>query len=250
MSGHSKWATTKRHKAAIDAKRGKIFSTLSKDITIAARQGGGDPEMNPALRTVLAKAKGANMPSDNIDRAIKKGTGELPGQEIVEVVYEGYAPGGVGLIIETTTDNKNRTASDVRSTLSKNGGSLAGAGAVAFQFNRMGQFFIASEKTTEEDLMETVLDAGAEDIKVASDHFEVLCPLTAFNTVSEALEKKGIEADSAELAYVPTTTVPVTEADLARQVLRLVELLDDLEDVRNVYSNFDMEDSLMEAVQG
>lgn len=234
----------------MDAKRGKIFSTLSKDITIAARQGGGDPEMNPALRTVLAKAKGANMPADNIDRAIKKGTGELPGQEIVEVVYEGYAPGAVGLIIETTTDNKNRTASEVRSTLSKNGGSLAGAGAVAFQFNRMGQFLIAREKTSEEELMEAVLDAGAEDIKAESDHFEVLCPVQAFNSVSQVLEEKGIEADSAELAYVPTTTVPVTDPDTARQVLRLVDLLDDLEDVKNVHSNYDMEDSLMDALQG
>ncbi len=250
MAGHSKWATTKRHKAAMDAKRGKIFSTLSKEITIAAKEGGGSADMNPRLRTALLKAKAANMPSDNIDRAIKKGTGELPGVSYEEVVYEGYGPGGVAFIIEATTDNKNRTASEVRSLLSKNGGNLAGTGAVAFQFERVGQFLIAREKTTEEELMEATLEAGAEDIKSESDHFEVLCPVQAFYAVSQALEQKGIEPDSAELAYVPTTTVPVTDPDTARQVLRLAEILEEQDDVNNVHSNFEMEESLMETVEG
>lgn len=249
MSGHSKWATTKRHKAAVDAKRGKIFSTISKEITIAAKEGGGMPDMNPRLRTALLKAKGANMPSDNIDRAIKKGTGELPGVSYEEVVYEGYGPGGVAVIIEATTDNKNRTASEIRSLLSKNGGNLAGTGAVAFQFIHVGQFLIAREKISEEELMEATLEAGAEDIKSESDHYEVLCPIQSYYAVSQALEQKGVEADSAELAYLPTITVPVTDSDTARQVLRLIDLLEDQEDVKNVHSNFDMEESLMEAAQ-
>lgn len=249
MSGHSKWATTKRHKAAIDAKRGKIFSTLSKDITIAAREGGGNPEMNPRLRAVLLKARDANMPGDNIDRAIKKGTGELPGIVYEEVVYEGYAPGGVGLIIEVTTDNKNRSASEVRTILSKNGGNLAGAGAVSFQFNRMGQFLIARDKISEEALIETVLEAGAEDVKTEADHFEVFCPIQLYYAVTKALESSGIKPDSAELAYIPMAGVPVSDPAIARQVLRLIEILEDAEDVRSVYSNFEAEESILAAAQ-
>lgn len=249
MAGHSKWATTKRHKAAVDAKRGKLFSTISKEITIAAKEGGGSPDMNPRLRTALLKAKGANMPSDNIDRAIKKGTGELPGVTYEEIVYEGYGPGGVAMIIETTTDNKNRSASEVRSILAKNGGNLAGTGAVAFQFEHVGQFFIAREKISEEELMEVTLDAGAQDLKSESDHYEVLCPIQAYYSVSQALEQKGVEPDSAELAYVATTTVPVTDPGTARQVLRLIELLEEIDDVNNVHSNFEMEDSVLEMAQ-
>jgi YebC/PmpR family DNA-binding regulatory protein len=250
MSGHSKWATTKRHKAAVDAKRGKIFSNISKEITIAAKESGGDPAMNPRLRTALLKAKGANMPSDNIDRAIKKGTGELPGVSYEEIVYEGYGPGGVAFIIEVTTDNKNRTASEIRSLLSKNGGNLAGANAVAFQFNRVGQFLIAREKIGEEELMELALEAGADDVKAEADHYEVLCPVQAFYSVSQAMEQKKLEPDSAELVYLPSVTVPVTEAESAKQVLRLVDILEDQEDVNNVHSNFEMDDALMETVQG
>lgn len=249
MAGHSKWATTKRHKAVVDAKRGKIFSTLSKEITMAAREGGGDTSMNPRLRTGLLKAKAANMPSDNIDRAIKKGTGELPGVNYEEVVYEGYGPGGVAFIIETTTDNKNRTASDIRSLLSKNGGNLAGSGSVAFQFNRVGQFLIALEKIGEDALMEATLEAGAEDLKTESDHYEVICPVQAFYSVSQALEQLNVEADSAELVYLPTTTVPVTDVESARQILRLADVLEDQEDVNSIHSNFEMEDSLLETAQ-
>ncbi len=246
MSGHSKWATTKRHKAAVDAKRGKIFSVISKELTMAARAGGGDEEMNPRLRTLVLKAKASNMPSDNVIRAIKKGTGELPGMIIEEYLYEGYAPAGVALMIEVATDNKNRSASDVRSTLTKNGGNLGGSGAVAFNFQRQGQFMIAAEKTSEEQLMDLALEAGAEDILTEEDHFEVLCPVSEYENVSQALIGAGIEADSSELAYIPQNTVPVTEADDVRKVLRMIDLLEELDDVQNVYANFDIDDSLLE----
>ncbi len=245
MSGHSKWATIKRHKASQDAKKGKIFSMISKELTLAARQGGGDPQFNPRLRTILAKAKDANMPADNVDRAIKKGTGELPGVEYHEVTYEGYAPGGVGVIVEVTTDNKNRSASEVRSTFTKSGGNLAGPGALDFNFQRMGQFFIAAEKSTEEQLMEVVLDAGAEDIKNEGTHFEVLCPMAEFDQVAEALEGAGIVPEEAGIAHVPNTLTPVTDAEMAKKVMRLIEALEDLDDVQNVYANYDIPESLL-----
>jgi len=249
MSGHSKWATTKRHKAVIDAKRGKIFSIMSKELTLASKNGGGDPEFNPRLRTVLSAAKAANMPADNIDRAIKKGTGELPGQTIEELIYEGYAPGGIGLIVEVTTDNKNRSASDVRSTFTKAGGNLAGAGALSYNFQRKGQFLIAAEKTTEDNLLEVALDAGAEDVQSFDDHFEVYCPISEFDNLSKALEEKGIQPESSELAYIPNTLVPVTDTDTARKVLRLVHTLDDLEDVKSVFANYDIEQSVLDAAE-
>lgn len=247
MSGHSKWATTKRHKAAVDAKRGKIFSVISKELILAARAGGGDPVMNPRLRTVLQKAKAANMPNDNVQRAIQKGTGELPGVTIEEVVYEGYAPGGVALMIEVATDNTNRSVGEVRSTLTKNGGNLGGPGAVAFNFSRMGQFMIAAEKTDEESLMDVVLEAGAEDILTEEDHFEVRCPVTEYEKVSRALEEAGIEPDSSELAYIPDNLVPVTDPEEAKRILRVIDILEELEDVQNVYANFDIDDSILDA---
>jgi len=246
MSGHSKWATIKRHKAAIDAKRGKIFSVMSKELTIAARDGGGDPEFNPRLRTIMMKAKQANMPADNVDRAIKKGTGELPGVTYEELTYEGYGPGGVGIIVEVTTDNKNRSASEVRSTFTKHGGNLAGAGALAFNFQRKGQFLIASDNTTEEQLMEVALEAGAEDIVNEGDGFEVLCEMSDFDTVSKALSDAGIEVEQGEITYIPNTLTPVTDKDTARKLLRLTEALDDLEDVSRVSSNYDIPDELLE----
>lgn len=246
MSGHSKWATTKRHKAAIDAKRGKIFSAIAKDLTLAARAAGGDPNFNPRLRTFIAKAKGANMPADNIDRAIKKGTGELPGVEYLELLYEGYGQGGVGIVVEVTTDNKNRAASEVRSTFGKHGGNLATPGALQHTFNRQGQFLISKEKTSEEQLMEVALEAGAEDILDQDDHFEVRCPLTEFDAVSTALEEAKINPESSELAYLPVTLTPVTDKDAAQKLLRLLDALDDLEDVQNVYDNSDIPDELME----
>lgn len=245
MSGHSKWATTKRHKAAVDAKRGKIFSAISKELTLAAKDGGSDPSINARLRMLIQKAKTANMPADNVDRAIKKGTGELPGVVYEQLMYEAYGPGGVAFIVEVTTDNKNRSASEVRSSFSKAGGNLATPGALKFTFNRQAQFIIAAEKTTEDALMEHVLDAGAEDIKNNGDHFEILCPVGSFIPVGEALEKAGIEPDEAENAWIPNTLVPVTDPETARKVMKLIDVLEDLEDVQNVYSNEDIDDSLL-----
>ena len=245
MSGHSKWATIKRAKGAADAKRGKIFSVLSKDITLAARDGGGDADFNPRLRTCIQKAKQANMPADNIDRAIKKGTGELPGVTYEEIVYEGYAAGGVGLIVEVTTDNKNRSASEVRSTMTKHGGNLAGVGAVAFQFERKGQLVIDSSKIDEETLMDIALEAGAEDIKNEGDYFEVVCPLSEYDALSQALSEKEIETESSELAYLPNITVSVGDKETARKVLHLIEKLDELEDVKAVHSNMDLAEGLL-----
>lgn len=244
MSGHSKWATIKRHKASVDAKRGKIFSVISKELTLAARDGGGDPEFNPRLRTLIQKAKASNMPADNVDRAIKKGTGELPGVTYEENLYEGYGAGGVGLIVEVTTDNKNRSASEVRSTMSKNGGNLAGVGAVSFQFERKGQFIIDSKVIDEDSLMEIVLDAGADDIKNEGDHFEVLCLIGDFDKVSQSLSDKEISCISSELVYLPTVSVPIDDIDTARKVLHLIQVLDDLEDVKAVHTNMELAEGL------
>ncbi|MDR3317501.1 MAG: YebC/PmpR family DNA-binding transcriptional regulator [Puniceicoccales bacterium] len=249
MSGHSKWATTKRHKAAVDAKRGKMFSILSKEITIAVRDSGKDPEFNPRLRTVIQKAKAANMPADNVKKAIQKGTGEIPGIIIEEMIYEGYGPSGVGVIVEVTTDNKNRTVSEVRSTFTKCGGNLAGSGALAFNFQRKGQFIIDRNKITEDKLMEIVLESGAEDIKIEEEYFEVLCAVADYDTIAQALEKAGIEADSSELAYIPNNTIVIEDEDTARKVLRMVERLEDLEDVKNVFANYDISDELMKKVE-
>jgi YebC/PmpR family DNA-binding regulatory protein len=245
MSGHSKWATTKRHKAAIDAKRGKIFSAVSKELTLAARAGGGDAEFNPRLRTIVAKAKAANMPADNIDRAIKKGTGELPGVEYFELLYEGYGPGGIGIIVEVTTDNKNRAASEVRSTFSKHGGNLAQPGALQHFFSRQGQFLIDADKTDEDQLMEIALENGAEDVINNGDHFEVRCGMGEFDTLAGAFEKAGLQPDSSELAYIPGTLNPITEKDTAQKLMRLLNAIEDLDDVGNVYDNSEIDDSLL-----
>ena len=246
MSGHSKWATTKRHKAAVDAKRGKIFSVISKEISLATRDGGKDPEFNPRLRTLILKAKQSNMPSDNIDRAIKKGAGELGGITIEELLYEGYAPGGVGLIVEVTTDNKNRSASEVRSTFSKGGGNLAGVGALAFNFKRKGQFLLALEKIAEDELTELALENEAEDVLIEDDHYEVICEVSEFDRLAEAFEKKGIEPDSSELAYLPNTLVTIEDEQTGRKILNLIESLEDLEDVKSVHGNYDMNKTLLD----
>ena len=248
MSGHSKWATIKRAKGAADAKRGKLFSVLAKEVTLAARSGGGDPGFNPRLRTCIAKAKAANMPSDNIDRAIKKGTGELPGVVYEENLYEGYGHGGVGVIVEVTTDNKNRSASEVRSVMAKSGGNLAGVGAVAFQFNRKGQFIIEAGRIEEEDLMELALEAGAEDVKNEGDHYEVICAFADYDTVSHALEERKIECASSELAYLPNVFVPIDDKAGVRKVLHLIEKLDELEDVKAVHHNMEIADELLDEV--
>ena len=248
MSGHSKWATTKRHKASVDAKRGKIFSVVSKEITLAARDGGKDPEFNPRLRTLIIKAKQSNMPSDNIDRAIKKGTGELGGVIFEELLYEGYASGGVGLIVEVTTDNKNRSASEVRSTFSKGGGNLAGAGALAFNFKRKGQFLIAKEKIGEDNLTELALENDAEDVIVEEEHYEVICETAQYDQVAGAFSNAEVLPDSSELAYLPINLVQVTDEDVARRILKLVDNLEELEDVKAVHGNYDIDGALLESL--
>ena len=226
MSGHSKWATTKRHKAVVDAKRGKLFSVISKELTIAAQAGGGDPSFNPRLRMLILKAKAANMPADNVERAIKKGTGELPGVVYQQLIYEGYGPAGVAVLVEVTTDNKNRSASEVRSTFGKRGGKLAGVGALKFVFTKRGQFLIDSGVVHEDRLMEVALEADAEDVKNHQGHFEVLCEVEDFDKVGEALEKAGIPLVSAELAYLPNNTVAIDDEAVAKAVLRLTEALE------------------------
>jgi len=248
MSGHSKWATTKRHKAAVDAKRGKIFSVISKEISLATRDSGKDPEFNPRLRTLILKAKQANMPADNIDRAIKKGAGELGGVTIEELLYEGYGPGGVGLIVEVTTDNKNRSASEVRSTFSKGGGNLAGVGALAFNFKRKGQFLLSLEKISEDALTELALENEAEDVVVEEDHYEVICETSQFDRLAEAFENNGIEPESSELAYLPNSLVLVEEEDIARKLLNLIDALESLEDVKSVHGNYDINKALLEKI--
>jgi len=247
MAGHSKWAKVKRLKAVTDARKGKAFSRLSRDITIAAKAGGGDPGMNPRLRTILLKAREANMPADNVDRAIKKGTGELPGVIYEEILYEGYGPGGVAFIVKVTTDNKQRAAAAVRSIFSRHGGNLAGSGAVAFQFQHLGQFLVSKDKATEDKLMELALDAGADDILTMEQGYEIRCPVKAFDAVSHALEKSGIKSDSAEIAYVPSSTVPVTDLNAARSLVKLHEALEEDDDVQEVFSNEEMDDALSEA---
>jgi YebC/PmpR family DNA-binding regulatory protein len=217
---------------------------------LATRDGGKDPEFNPRLRTLITKAKQSNMPADNIDRAIKKGAGELGNVIIEELLYEGYAPGGVGLIVEVTTDNKNRSASEVRSTFSKRGGNLAGAGALAFNFKRKGQFLIAKNKIEEDTLTELALENDAEDIIVESEHYEVVCETSQYDTLADALNKAGVDADSSELAYLPSNVVTIKDEDSARKILKLVESLEELEDVKAVHGNYDMDEALIEAISG
>lgn len=249
MSGHSKWSTIKRAKGANDAKRGKIFSRISRDITLAAKDGGGDPDANPRLRTVLLKARQANMPADNIDRAIKKGTGELPGVVFEEVTYEGYGSNGVAFIVKCTTDNKMRAAQEIRSTFSKGGGNLAQSGAVAFQFLHSGQFLIAKDQVDEERLMEVALEAGADDIITSDEGYEVRCELQEFDKVIHALEEAGIKTESSEIGYIPTTTVPIADVSAAKSVLKLHDALDSLDDVQAVFSNEEIDESIAEEAQ-
>jgi len=244
MSGHSKWSTIKHKKGAADAKRGKLFSKLIKEITIAARLGGGDPANNPRLRTVVDKARAANMPNDNVTRAIKKGTGELEGTTYEESVFEGYGPGGVALYIETLTDNRNRTVAELRHLLSKGGGNLGEAGCVAWMFNKRG--VLTFEKAIgEEKLMEAALEAGAEDIKDEEEFFTVITDPSSFESVKNACETKGLKPIEAEITMVPQNTVKLQGSD-AEKMLKLMEALEDHDDVQNVSANFDIDSKLME----
>ena len=244
MAGHNKWSKVKRLKAVTDARKGKVFSRLSRDITLAAKSGGGDPNGNARLRTLLLKARDANMPVDNIERAIKKGTGELPGVVFEEITYEGYGPGGVALMVKVTTDNKQRTAKDVRAAFAHHGGNMGSAGSVAFQFLHAGQFLIAKEQTTEEALLEIALEAGADDVITSEQGYEVRCNIHAFDKVAHALEQKQIKPESAEIAYIPVTTVPVKDASVHRTLLQLHDALEELDDVQHVFSNEEPDESL------
>lgn len=248
MSGHSKWATIKRKKGANDAKRGKLFTRLGREITIAAREGGGDANSNPALRAAIQNARAQNMPSDNIERAIKRGTGDLEGVRYEEVAYEGYGPGGVAILVNTVTDNTNRTAAEVRHVFNKHGGKMAGAGSVSYLFALKGVILVDEAAADEERVMEIVIDAGAEDVEVEEGTVQITTPRESFHAVVTALEAAGIETISAELTHVPDTTVGVEGKD-AVGVLRLINYLDDLDDTRSVSANFDIAPSELAAIQ-
>src|SRR5712671_5521510 len=245
MSGHSRWSKVKHYKGAIDAKRGKIFAKLGKEMAVACKHGGGDPGFNPRLRTILMKARAANMPVENIERAIKKGTGELGGVTYEEITYEGYAPGGVAVLVDLLTDNKNRSAGEIRAIFTKHGGNMAGAGAVKHLFHRKGQILISKDQISEDELLTLALDAGAEDVITNAENYEVITDPNQFEAVHKALEK--IKPQSAEIAQLPTTTVPVADEKTARAVLELIEALEDNDDVQNVYSNEDIPDAILAA---
>lgn len=250
MSGHSKWATTKHKKAVVDAKRGKLFAKLIKNIEVAARVGGGDPAGNPTLFDAIQKAKKSSVPNDNIDRAVKRGSGqEAGGAEYSTIMYEGYAPGGVAVLVECLTDNRNRAASDVRVAFTRNGGTMADPGSVSYLFSRRGVVLVPkNDGLTEDDVLAAVLDAGAEEVNDLGDSFEVLSEATDVVAVRTALQDAGIDYDSAEAQFVPATQVEV-DVDGARKVLRLIDALEDSDDVQNVYANFDASDEVMAALE-
>ncbi|RPJ47831.1 MAG: YebC/PmpR family DNA-binding transcriptional regulator [Candidatus Latescibacterota bacterium] len=245
MSGHSKWATIRRKKGKIDAERGRIFTRLIREITIAARSGGGDPGGNPRLRTAIDTARASNMPAANIDRAVKKGTGDLPGQIIEEVAYEAYAPGGVALLIETVTDNRNRTASEVRHLLTKYGGRMGEVGSVSWMFAQKGLIVVTKGSLSEEDVMMAALDAGAEDVSDEGDSWEITTGPSDLAKVNAALRDAGIAAASAAISRLPKSTVAVGR-DMAGRVLKLVEVLEEQDDVQQVSANFDIPDEILE----
>jgi YebC/PmpR family DNA-binding regulatory protein len=247
MSGHSKWATIKHKKGALDAKRGKIFTRLIKEITIAAKNGGGDPDANPRLRTAIAAAKAENMPADNIKRAVQRGTGELPGATYEEFTLEGYGPGGVALLLDINTDNRNRTVSEIRHVFGKNGGNMAEAGAVAWMFHKKGDIVVPKSAAKEDDLMGIVLEAGAEDLRDDGENWEVLTDTSAFEPVVEALKNAGIQPVSSEIAMIPQNYIKL-EGQHATQMVRLVEALEEHDDVQNVHANFDIDQKLLEEV--
>jgi len=247
MSGHSKWATIKHKKGALDAKRGKIFTRLIKEISIAAKNGGGDPDSNPRLRTAIAAAKAENMPADNIKRAVQRGTGELPGATYEEFTLEGYGPGGVALLLDINTDNRNRTVSEIRHVFGKNGGNMAEAGAVSWMFHKKGDIAIPKAAAKEDDLMGIVLEAGADDLKDDGENWEVLTDPSTFEAVVEAVKQAGIQPTSAEVAMVPQNYIKL-EGQQATQMIRLVEALEEHDDVQNVHANFDIDQKLLEEV--
>jgi YebC/PmpR family DNA-binding regulatory protein len=246
MAGHSKWSKVKRFKGAIDAKRGQIFSKLSKEITIAAKTGGGDPNGNPRLRSAIQAARAESMPNDNVERAIKRGTGE--GQDAAhfdEIIYEGYAPGGVAVIVEAATDNKNRTAAEIRSIFTKNEGNLASSGSVSFMFHRKGQITVPRNSVDEERIFELALESGAEELTTEPDEYVITTSHDQLYAVADALKKAGVTTDGQKFTFIPDTTVAVTDETIARQVLRLCDALEEDDDVQNVYSNLDIPEELL-----
>src|SRR6202140_1326086 len=247
MSGHSKWATIKHKKAATDAKRGRVFTKVIREITIAARVGGGDPTSNPRLRSAIAAGKNENMPNENIERAIQRGTGQLEGEQYEEVNFEGYGPGGVGMILQVVTTNRNRVVSEIRHMMSRHGGNLAETGAVGWMFSRKGQIVVSKEQAGEDKMLSIVLDAGAEDLRDDGSAWEVLTPPEAFEPVREALVKQGVTPDSAEVGWVPKNYVKLTGTQAA-QMLRLIEALEEHDDVQKVSANFDIDEKEMQAV--
>jgi YebC/PmpR family DNA-binding regulatory protein len=247
MSGHSKWHTIKHKKGAADAKRGKVFTRLIKELTVAARGGGGDPDMNPRLRTIIAEAKANNMPRENIERAIRRGTGEEPGVSYEEIMYEGYGPGGVALMISTLTDNKNRTVGEIRFILGKHHGNLAAENSVAWMFSRKGQVIVEKDKADEEKLLNAVLEAGGDDMNDDGSVWEIVSPPESFEKVRDAVKGLGIEPAQAEIAMVPQNYVKLTGKE-AQQMLRLYEAIDDQDDVQHVWANFDIEEKEIEAL--
>ncbi len=244
MSGHSKWSTIKHKKAAADSKRGKVFTRLIKEITIAARSG-GDPDSNARLRTAIAAAKAVSMPAENIKRATLRGTGELEGGEIDEITFEGYTPGGAAVMVEVATDNRNRTVSEIRHMFAKNGGNLGEVGSVAWMFDRRSQIIVNASLIAEDDLMELVLEAGAEDLRSDGETFEILSPVECHSAVSEVLEKAGIAVESSQIAMIPKNTIELSGKD-AVATMKMMDILEDHDDVQNVYSNFDIDDAEME----
>ena len=249
MSGHSKWSTIKHKKGAADAKRGKIFTKLIKEVMVAARMGGGNPEGNPRLRAAVLAARAENMPKDNIDRAIKKGTGELEGVNYEEFMYEGYGPAGVAVLVDIMTDNRNRAAAEIRHIFSRNGGNLGEGGCVAWMFSKKGSIVFDKSAIPEEELLELALEAGAEDVKDQEHQFEVITAPEDFSVVKTVFDEKGLKYELAELTMSPQTTVAIEDAKTAAQLLRLMDSLEDSDDVQNVYANFDIPDELMESLE-
>jgi YebC/PmpR family DNA-binding regulatory protein len=250
VAGHSKWSNIKHRKGAQDKKRAKLFTKLGKELTISAKEGGGDINFNPRLRLALEKARAGNMPKDNIDRAVKKGTGELEGVEYVEIRYEGYGPSGTAFIVEVVTDNKNRSAASVRSAFSKKGGNLGADGAVAWMFNKNGVIAILAEGIDEEELMMTALEAGAEDVKLEGETYEVITSPADFQSVLDSLVEAGYKYEEAEVTMIPENRVEITDEETAKKVFDLYEALEDIDDVDDVYSNFDIPDEIMEKLMG
>jgi YebC/PmpR family DNA-binding regulatory protein len=249
MSGHNKWSTIKHKKAAADAKKGQACSKIAREILVAAKHGGGDPQGNITLRALIQKARAVNMPADNIDRAIKKGTGELESEVLEEITYEGYAQGGVAVIVECVTDNRNRSTAEVKHAFTKHGGSLAGQGAVSRSFSRKGFIIVQQSEVEEDRLLEVALEAGAEDVRSEDGTFEVFTDTGSFGAVMDALAGASIPTEDAEITLIPETTVPVTDSSQASSLLRFINALDDLDDVQKVHANFDMDDDLMAKLQ-